>query len=200
VKHASRFISGRFRAKDVQAAFSAAAAGAGWRALTAPGLPGGRPSVRLPTFGQRQGGRVHADQCPVSGRGGQGEATRGRARRTRPAVGHGRAHMLRARRGRPRLVSRLRVRLASATKATTVRRPPQAHWRTSWANLVHMCSQCHNSRLDQTLTRALQRELLARVIDHVEGLAQARKWDRDRGQRSTRTTRAGGRARGRDDD
>jgi hypothetical protein len=43
-------------------------------------------------------------------------------------------------------------------------------------------------------------QLLARVIDHVEGLAQARKWDRDRGQRSTRSTRAGGRARRRDDD
>ena len=42
-------------------------------------------------------------------------------------------------------------------------------------------------------------QLLARVIDHVEGLAQARKWDRDRGQRSPRNSRAGGRARGRQD-
>lgn len=43
-------------------------------------------------------------------------------------------------------------------------------------------------------------QLLARVIDHVESLAQARKSDRHRGQRSRRTTRVGGRARGREDD
>jgi hypothetical protein len=42
-------------------------------------------------------------------------------------------------------------------------------------------------------------ELLARVVDHVEGLAQARKWDRDRGERSTRNRRAGGRTRRRED-
>ncbi len=29
------------------------------------GVPRGPPSVRLPTFGRRQGGRVHADRCPV---------------------------------------------------------------------------------------------------------------------------------------
>jgi hypothetical protein len=46
--------------------------------------------VRLPTFGRRQGRRVHADRRPVGGRGGQGEATRGRPRRVRPGVGHGR--------------------------------------------------------------------------------------------------------------
>jgi len=63
------------------------------------GVPGGPPSVRLPTFGRRQGRRVHADRCPVGGRGGQGEATRGRARRARPGVGHGRVQTLRARRG-----------------------------------------------------------------------------------------------------
>jgi hypothetical protein len=43
-------------------------------------------------------------------------------------------------------------------------------------------------------------QLLARVIDHVEGLVRARKWGRERRQRSTRSTRAGGRARGREDD
>src|SRR6185369_13630522 len=76
------------------------------------GVPGGPPSVRLPTFGRRQGRRVHADRCPVGGRGGQGEATRGRARRARPGVGHGRVQTLRARRGglgRP-VVGRLRAR------------------------------------------------------------------------------------------
>ncbi|HEX3482075.1 MAG TPA: hypothetical protein VHT91_43975 [Kofleriaceae bacterium] len=41
-------------------------------------------------------------------------------------------------------------------------------------------------------------QLLARVIDHVEGLAQGRKWDRGGGQGSRRTT--GGRGRGREDD
>src|SRR5262249_34113041 len=40
---------------------------------------------------------------------------------------------------------RLRVRLASATKAMTVRRPPQAHWRTSWAN-TRRRSSAHGSR------------------------------------------------------
>jgi hypothetical protein len=68
-------------AKDLQAAFRRRRPGPA--GADGAGVPGGPPSVRLPTFGRRQGRRVHADRCPVGGRGGQGEATRGRARRAR---------------------------------------------------------------------------------------------------------------------
>jgi len=113
---------------------SAATAGAGWRAWMAPGCPGGPPSVRLPTFGRRQGGRVHADRCPVGGRGGHGEATRGRARRVRPAVGHGRAQTLRARRGvlsehgpHNRMRARCRCDTAPASHPHSVSKGPHRH-------------------------------------------------------------------------
>jgi hypothetical protein len=43
----------------------------------------------------------------------------------------------------------------SALSAMSIRPKPGLDGR---GILVHMCSQCHNSRLDQTLTRALQRD------------------------------------------
>jgi hypothetical protein len=97
------------------------------------GVPRGPPSVRLPTFGRRKDGRVHADGVRLVS-----AADRAALRGFVPGKlglrwGAGGRNVAGSA-GRPRLVSRLWVRLASATKATTLRRPPQAHARTSSAN------------------------------------------------------------------